>query len=728
MRRRHAIFAAVVSGAVAVILLSFSPLLISANAVSHAPQSKKSTNASSSPNTQSAPAIRAETHLVTVDVVATDSHGKAFRGLTAQDFEISDGGEQKIEKFSFNDGFKSAPGSATAKTPIAGSYSNQIAVSSLAFPPTVVLIDSLNTPTSDLAQTRHDMVELLKTLPSDTQVAVLLLGSSLHLVQNFTTDPSLLRTAIDRASGSPSVIKPMAQDDPNSLSLLQTEANDDQEDEDIQFLEDFEKETYANQMDTRVQTTMNALRAIAAFLGAYPGRKNLIWVSESFPLVLEPDSNFGNGTGSAYPNRFAGTRSYTDQIQEAANALTNARVAIYPVDARGLDPDFSASQHIVSVPGSGSRNPAAQIVRTHTMRIMSQSSMEQLADGTGGRTCKGTNDLSGCVESAIRDSSSYYEIAYSPQGIKWDGRFRKISIKVHRSGVKLAYRRGYYAEDESQAAKEAPEQLLREACEDFLPSTSIAISAKAVVPDRPGDVSYRISIPASALTTSPDGDSHKLSAMLASCVYPPTGNNFTMVTHDLSETMSRSEYVQYRANGIQGPADFPLQGAARFRIAVIDEANGSAGALDLPARPEDLAAPRTVPGAAPSSPPAANASAQASTSISFHLPTGESAKLDWSAGKLVYAGNIPAEKSAPALFRQFYTSKGFQCAAGALTSDDPNAAPPTLRLSFIDLTGSASVVDLKGEQPEYSGAIPVDESARPFFQQLWYLVHCQGAH
>lgn len=723
MCMRHAMLAAVVSGAVAVIVIASSPHLFAASAVSHAPQSQKSTSASSSPNTQSAPSIRAETHLVTVDVVATDSRGNAFRGLTAQDFEVSDGGDQKIEKFSFKDGFKSAPGSATPKALVAGSYSNQIAVSSLAFPPTIVLIDALNTPTSDLAQTRRDMVDMLKTLPSDTQVAVLLLGSSLHLVQNFTTDPSLLRTAIDRASGSPSVIKAMPQDDPNSLSLLQTEANGNQEDEDIQFLEDFEKETYANQMDVRVETTMNALRAIAGLLRAYPGRKNLIWVSESFPLALQPDNDFGNGIGSAYPNGFAGTRSYSDQIQEAANALTDARVAIYPVDARGLDTDFSASQHIVSVPGSRSRNPAAQIVRTHTMRMMSQSSMEQIADGTGGRTCKGTNDLSGCVESAIRDSSSYYEIAYSPQGIKWDGRFRKISVKVHRSGVKLAYRRGYYAEDESQAAKEAPEQRLREACEDFLPSTGIAISAKAVTPDQPGDVSYRISIPASALTTSLDGDSYKLTAMLASCIFPPTGNNFSMITHDLSERMSPSRYAQYQANGIQGPADYPLQGAARFRIAVIDEANGSAGALDIPARPADFAAPLTVPsGAAPSSPRATNASAQLSTSIGFHLPTGQSAKLDWGAGKLVYTGDIGVEKSAPALFQQFYASRGFHCSNGALAAEDPTAPAPTLRLAFIDSTGASSIVDLKAGQPEYSGALPVDVSARPFFQRLWYLV------
>jgi VWFA-related protein len=726
MRNTHLASTALIVAAALVAVAAPASHLFAANAAVPTPQSKSA----AATHGQAEKPLKAETRLVTVDVVATDSHGNPIRGLKPEDFQVSDGGTRTIEKFAFIDGFKGANPSPE-KAPTPGSYSNQNAVGSLAFPPTVVVIDSLNTPTPDLVQTRRHMLALLKTLPSDTPVAVLLLGNSLHLLQNFTTDPSLLRSAIDRASRSPSVIKPMPQDDPNSLSLLQTEMNDDQENEDIQFLEDFEKETYANQTDIRVSTTINALRSIAGFLRAYPGRKNLIWVSESFPLVLVPDNDFGNGNGSQYPNLFRGTRSYNDQVQEAANALTDARVAIYPVDARGLDTDvITASQHVVSVPGSLSRNPAAQLGRIHTMRMMSQSGMDQLADGTGGRTCKGTNDLSGCVESAIRDSSSYYELAYSPEGIKWDGRFRKISVKVHRSGVKLAYRRGYFAEDASQAAKQAPEQRLREACEDFLPATAIPIGAKAVPPDRIGDASYRISIPASAFTTMPDGNSYELTAMLASCVFPPQGSNFTMTTHDLSATLSASQYAEFQANGVQGPADYPLQGATRFRIAVLDEASGTVGALDIPVRLADFAVaapPVTLPSALPAAPSASSASAQPSTSIAFQLPTGESAKLDWSGGKLIYTGNMVAEKAAPAMFQQFYTSKGFQCSAGALVPDDPESAPPTLRLTFIDSTGASLIVDLKGDEPAYSGTIGIDNSARPFFQQLWDLVHCRPA-
>src|SRR5579862_4651932 len=49
--------------------------------------------------------LKTRTRLITVDVVATDSHGKAVRGLTAQDFRIFDKGHgpQTIAHFEFVD-------------------------------------------------------------------------------------------------------------------------------------------------------------------------------------------------------------------------------------------------------------------------------------------------------------------------------------------------------------------------------------------------------------------------------------------------------------------------------------------------------------------------------------------------------------------------------------------------------------------------------------------------
>jgi hypothetical protein len=37
-----------------------------------------------------------------------------------------------------------------------------------------------------------------------------------------------------------------------------------------------------------------------------------------------------------------------------------------------------------------------------------------------------------------------------------------------------------------------------------------------------------------------------------------------------------------------------------------------------------------------------------------------------------------------------------------------------------------STVDLKGAQPEYSGDLPVDSTAKAFFERVWRLAHCQA--
>jgi hypothetical protein len=51
------------------------------------------------------------------------------------------------------------------------------------------------------------------------------------------------------------------------------------------------------------------------------------------------------------------------------------------------------------------------------------------------------------MEQAIEEGSHFYSLAYVPSNSKMDGRFRKIDLKVSGGDYKLAYRRGYYAEN-----------------------------------------------------------------------------------------------------------------------------------------------------------------------------------------------------------------------------------------------------------------------------------------
>jgi VWFA-related protein len=539
--------------------------------------------------------LQAQTRLVTVDVVATDAHGNVVRDLKPEEFEVSDGGRQKIAQFAFIDKSTNS-GSAKLSNAVQmrpkGFYTNQAELERLTTPPTVILLDALNTEGANLMQARHEMVRMLRTLPPDTPVAVCLLEQSLVVVQDFTGDPALLRAALDKTMSPGTRLDKVAENDPNGHSHMEFDANGGIESNVLakatQSLQDFEKKNYAPTMDIRVATTLDALTALARYLDGYRGRKNLIWVSASFPIVLLPDADFGKDTDA-----FGATSVYGGKVQDAANALTDAQVAVYPVDAHGLESEtvFSAAENPQFRPDSPSpsRTLSAQLDRENFARMMTQNAMDLLAQGTGGKTCKNTNNLSGCVEAALMDSSSYYELAYNPQNVKWDGSFHAISVKTTRPGVKLAYRRGYFARDAENLAKnQSNEERLKQTCMDFLPSTAIPITAQAVAPTKSDSIRYLMSVAPSALKFATDGQSHKLGAEMVTCVYRAKGNSFQFFSRDLTQSLSDAAYQGLQASGLRGYLEVPKAGARRVRIAVLDIETGLTGALDIPVRPEDF--------------------------------------------------------------------------------------------------------------------------------------------
>ena len=71
--------------------------------------------------------------------------------------------------------------------------------------------------------------------------------------------------------------------------------------------------------------------------------------------------------------------------------------------------------------------------------------MNSVADQTGGRAFYNTNNLEKAIRESMEDGSTYYTLGYYPENKNWDGRFRKITVKVNRAGVKLHYRQGFFA-------------------------------------------------------------------------------------------------------------------------------------------------------------------------------------------------------------------------------------------------------------------------------------------
>ncbi len=717
-------------------------------------------SAAQTANPQPAPSeaglLKVRTRLVDLDVIATDSHGNVVRDLKQQDLQVFEehDNEQKIARF----GFVSGPASGGQQSPAASRsgerpafYSNQLPLESLPVPPTVLLMDGLNTDVPNQTYARTQMVRLLKTLPSETPVAVFLLGNSLRLLQGFTNDPALLRSAVDKAL-NPQFAEQNPIDDAHSVSntLMDEAETDDLISADmIQQMQDFEKEEYASTMDTRVTTTIESLNSIGHYLGGIPGRKNLVWISQSFPISLVPDLNSGQ-------NEFLGTRQYGEQVEMTANTLSDAQVAVYPVDAGGLatNQSLSASQNVrirngpspgcnirarstCNSPGDGGLS--SRVDREESLRFQSQGTMKELAQDTGGKTCTNVNDLSSCVNVALKDGSSYYEVGFYPQNINWDGKFHKVVVKTSRPGVKLSYRRGYYALDLTAIAKKQnPERELRDACGGLLPATSIRLVAFPGAPrepnDPPGRLNYQLMIAPADVTLAQEGGARNLSMEVATCVFGSKMNSYSFSTQDIDMEVSDDALRSWQSTGIPDRlAVSPAQDTQRVRFVVLDLPSGVSGAVDIPVRPQDIDAAKQPPPprrrlnvTAPAMVdiPDKGSPALVADTLRFSVPSGHTGSLNWKADALVYGGDLPLAVSAPAFFNYAFGAK-FHCQSAKLMPVDPAGSDAKLQATFRTENGKQATVDLKGAQPEYSGDLAVDPTAKEFFNQVWRLAHCQ---
>jgi VWFA-related protein len=742
-------------------LLAVGALLLAAAVTAHSAarhgaarparaQKHAKTTGPQAPDTSSS--LKSETRLITVDVSVRDAHGRPVRGLKARDFQIFDDGRgpQQIAGFEFIEppnpralepaatkASERAPGMEAKPDPV---YSNE-AFAHLAVPPTAILLDPGSIAFGDQVTARLQALKLLDKLPADTPVAIFLLAHGLTVVRNFTTDRTVLRAAVNRSMTPLPQVKNPESDSQNSFSTAGTGAQDAQE---------FQKLEYEEQTTVIADQTSDAMRAIAKDLAGYPGQKNLVWISEAFPQWILPGAGFGPNSPEAgddsslanpFRQEFSGSANYGERLRSDAQALVDARVTVYPVDARGLEtPElYSASGNLLATNSVYASNPAAigpamgaELTRENTDRDFAQATMEQIAADTGGRACRNTNDLSGCATTAVEDGSPDYEISYYPTGLKWDGSFHRITLKTDLHGVKIQYRRGYSAIDTAALAKKRPLQLFEQACASLLPVTSIGLKAEALL-SKPGESRYLLSVSPRTLSVIPTGDTLALHLQVGVCEFAPREGRFRIYTHDFSKKFVERDGKKWQSQDVASVIDYKARPeTTRLRLAVLDTATGLTGSVDVPAHPRvvfdigGIGGEHGGAGMEVSSETGNTAgAAKLYSRLEFHSSNGESGRLDLSGDEIEYRGKLGIALSAPAFFHEVYGSV-FQCEAGKLAANAGHSGEqPIYRFAFKNSGGLMAIVDLAGREPAYRGALPVDASAREFFERLWKLCHCE---
>ncbi len=275
--------------------------------------------------------------------------------------------------------------------------------------------------------------------PADL-VALVSLGTSLSLDQDFTSDKSLILRQLNRYNGNEG--QGMAAGGDGTTSGTQDLSDS--------YTPDESEYNYVN-----TDIKLYAIESVSKALQRIPQKKSLLFFS-------------GGLTRTGIENQAS--------LNAAINASVRANLSIYTVDVRGLEalPPVGDAQ-TASLRGNAAYSGVAVMNQFNT-NYASQETLSALSTDTGGKAFFDTNDFAPAFQRIQSDTAAYYEIAFRSTNLARDGKFRKLTIRVKRKGVKLEYRPGYWAPaDFKHSTKEDREQQLQEELASDLPATDMMV-------------------------------------------------------------------------------------------------------------------------------------------------------------------------------------------------------------------------------------------------------------
>jgi VWFA-related protein len=523
----------------------------------------------------SAPTLQVYSRETVVDITVTDAHGNPVHGLTQSDFTIKeDGKPQSIRSFHE---YATHPTPPPPKLP-PNVYTNlQPPASGPAF---IFLLDFVSSaPIHGLGHpygpedmslasaaqrlVKQEAIKYLATMPTGTRIAVLGMSKGLRILQGLTSDPALLRAAIDT----------------------------------MQYNLDASAVTYEQfcaQTDMRNRMTLEVLNQVASDASAIKGKKNLLWFSVGVPSLNNPSRRPG-----CLPD-------YESDLSKTYGLLAASQTTVYPIDVRGIPP---IPNYI----------PPPAIPQFLQEIAAEQLAMESWAEATGGAAFYNSNDLAGLIAKAVDKGANYYTISYVPPGQKYNWAHHSIKVEVDQPHLNLVYRESYDAVDPATikptpgltlAALPAAGPIdIKAAMGRAMPTSTgllfdvevepVAISAD---PNKPTDptilgtldpklkskpltrYTFAYAIPARQIAFNPGpNDTHHGALELDLAAYDADGNLVTGLSQTVNMPLSDARYQTF----IQGPFRFTQQldlppGPLFLRIGVLDPTAQKLGTLEIP--------------------------------------------------------------------------------------------------------------------------------------------------
>ncbi|WP_321476013.1 VWA domain-containing protein [uncultured Paludibaculum sp.] len=531
---------------------------------------------------QQDPVFSTTTRLVEVSTIITDAKGVYATGLTRDDFSLlEDGKPQRILQVLTEPVLRDQRRLAQLPPNV---YTNR--PEALPHPHrsiNVLVLDYLNSTWGAQTATREQILRFLRALDGEDLVAIYSMGNTLSLLHDFTSDRKSLIERLEKSPGMLSVLgksegEIVAESSARWLNLMGEEHGSN------------ERFYQSTSQRARTLLTLQSLSLIARHIAGFPGRKNLIWLSNGFPLnILTPEhtspkvimsTNGGNRIDNmpSPAEIAAGAGSATlfqDSMDRAIDTICAAGVVVYGMQVGSL---YLLEDR--NIPGYDRRltNSSFGYVPPG---FAQGTSLVTFSERTGGLGQVRSTSLEGALRSVLSDSRHYYLLTYQTSNPRFDGKFRKIEVRVNRPGLRIRHRAGYTAHDPAKDPSRDVQGDLEEAGRSPVTQSALLLTAQALSAEG-NSIQFALQIDAAKVSFRSENDVWVGALDLVFYQKSPDGKMAWSKTA-LPLKLTAEQYSTVMRKGLLYRHTIERASSATvLRVGVRDSGSGLVGTLDIP--------------------------------------------------------------------------------------------------------------------------------------------------
>src|SRR6185436_2782013 len=348
------------------------------------------------------------------------------------------------------------------------------------------VIDDLTIPFEDIPTVRKLLTDFIDNqMREGDLVAIVRVVGGTGLLQQFTSDKRILRTAIERITPQLTAMsafnnlpsEEMIRQNLANITggVISTENSNRSVDSINAANNNLDGSNEGATRGYRVLSTLVTASELTNSMKTLPGRKSLVLISGGLPLAetSQKQEDIGDQLGAA-PVSIPETRSYiagvNDVLRKMIDRATRAGVVINTLDIRGMQANRGVSRFTdpgneatSSLGGGGTmgqgRAPNMSMFDNLAMDTLTgRQGLEALSLATGGVSVINTNNFKDAMDRIVA-RSSYYLLAYTPTEA-FDNKFHKLEFKVTRPGAHVYARQGYVATADPPRTNETREAAI----------------------------------------------------------------------------------------------------------------------------------------------------------------------------------------------------------------------------------------------------------------------------